>query len=498
LISLLEHLAESTLIAVLLAMTALSMRRTGISAATRHKLWLLAMGKLAIPSFLLWFAGNALASRIAFRPPLQVRVADFSHLLNVGRATGTLAISTVQDGLLPILLGAVWLVGTLFAIASWMRRLRQFAMPMSLPSEAVERAFARARQRLFLRQLVRIRISEHAAEPVLMGLWHPVVVLPEALTCSLSENELEAVLLHELAHAVRRDNLTNSIAHVISLLFWFHPLLWWMKRQLSIECEYACDEVVLAKATVREDYISGIVKAARFALSGPVPGISGIAGFEFKKRLELIMSRHEKTVRTRTGRGLVGGAAIALLIIPLAAGFLSRGLLKAQSIERRHGVEFITAASTDNTPQSRQILAELKVLLNPNETIFPASNNRWDKWLNGDVAYLITPEEHSAFLALKSDQQREQFINQFWDKRNPQPGSPVNSFKEEHYRRIAFANQHLAVPEAAGWQTDRGRIYIVMGPPDEIDSHPDQNREMWRYRQGNITVQFDTSDRRQS
>jgi GWxTD domain-containing protein len=98
-------------------------------------------------------------------------------------------------------------------------------------------------------------------------------------------------------------------------------------------------------------------------------------------------------------------------------------------------------------------------------------DSQYKKWLDQDVIYIISPEERSAFLHLATNEEREQFIEQFWQRRNPDPDSAENIFKEEHYRRIAYTNEHFAsgVP---GWRTDRGRIYIMWGPPDEIESHP--------------------------
>jgi len=95
----------------------------------------------------------------------------------------------------------------------------------------------------------------------------------------------------------------------------------------------------------------------------------------------------------------------------------------------------------------------------------------WRKWLNEDVAYIITDEERKAFKQMNTDEEREQFVEQFWLRRDPTPDTVENEYKEEHYRRIAYANEHFAsgIP---GWKTDRGRIYITFGPPDEIDSHP--------------------------
>jgi len=120
------------------------------------------------------------------------------------------------------------------------------------------------------------------------------------------------------------------------------------------------------------------------------------------------------------------------------------------------------------------------------------------KWLNEDVAYIITDEERAAFKRLSTDEEREQFIEQFWLRRDPTPDTAENEFKEEHYRRIAYANERFSsgIP---GWKTDRGRIYITFGPPDEIESHPSGGSyerpieegggttstfpfEIWRYR----------------
>lgn len=92
-------------------------------------------------------------------------------------------------------------------------------------------------------------------------------------------------------------------------------------------------------------------------------------------------------------------------------------------------------------------------------------------WLDHDVVYIILPEERDAFKKLTNDAERENFIEQFWLVRNPHPDSGENEYKEEHYRRIAFANERFAAG-VPGWKTDRGRIYILHGAPDSIESHP--------------------------
>jgi GWxTD domain-containing protein len=92
-------------------------------------------------------------------------------------------------------------------------------------------------------------------------------------------------------------------------------------------------------------------------------------------------------------------------------------------------------------------------------------------WLNQDVPYIISDEETRAFKSLSNDEERDAFIEQFWLRRNPNPDSPENEFREEHYRRIAYANEHFAAGKP-GWKTDRGHIYISFGKPDSIDAHP--------------------------
>ncbi len=95
----------------------------------------------------------------------------------------------------------------------------------------------------------------------------------------------------------------------------------------------------------------------------------------------------------------------------------------------------------------------------------------YKKWLDEDVRWIITDQEMKAFKSLSNDEEREAFIENFWLRRNPNPDSPENEFREEHYRRIAYANEHFAAGKP-GWKTDRGHIYIAYGKPDSIDSHP--------------------------
>jgi GWxTD domain-containing protein len=111
----------------------------------------------------------------------------------------------------------------------------------------------------------------------------------------------------------------------------------------------------------------------------------------------------------------------------------------------------------------------------------------YQKWLAEDVVWIITPKERAQFMKLSSNDERDEFIKQFWQDHDVQTlGGGENNFRMQHYRRIAYANQHFAAG-IPGWKTDRGRIFIMYGPPDSIDAHPGsvgpaKPYEVWHYR----------------
>jgi len=134
----------------------------------------------------------------------------------------------------------------------------------------------------------------------------------------------------------------------------------------------------------------------------------------------------------------------------------------------------------------------------PQSEIQKENQSPYDKWVEEEVPYIITDEERQAFKKLTTDDEREKFIDSFWERRNPNPGSRENEFKEEYYRRIAYANGHFAslgitevgpagsgASRMPGWRTDRGRIYIMYGPPNEVDSHSGDDEKVpfedWTY-----------------
>jgi GWxTD domain-containing protein len=163
------------------------------------------------------------------------------------------------------------------------------------------------------------------------------------------------------------------------------------------------------------------------------------------------------------------------LVLFLLASLL--GLVSFAAAQKSNSTSSDQAASASSAaqgspnadPLSRQLTDKQR---KENAKRFNAEISKtYKKWLDEDVPYIITDEERQAFKQLSNDEERDNFIEAFWQRRDPTPDTPENEYKEEHYARIAYANEHFpaGIP---GWRSDRGRIYIMYGKPDEIDSHP--------------------------
>ncbi len=163
-----------------------------------------------------------------------------------------------------------------------------------------------------------------------------------------------------------------------------------------------------------------------------------------------------------------------LILSLLGAPLMSFGLLAAaqQASPDTPDTPKEPAVSTSNPDQDplKRPINEKKKKQNA-KSLNQELSKTYKKWLDEDVVYIITDGERKAFKQLSNDEERDQFIEAFWQRRNPNPDSEDNEFKDEHYRRIEYANDHFAAG-IPGWRTDRGRIYIKFGPADEVDSHP--------------------------
>lgn len=167
-----------------------------------------------------------------------------------------------------------------------------------------------------------------------------------------------------------------------------------------------------------------------------------------------------------------------MLRIRFSVGLALLAMVSAFPAARAHGqdsaqsgtpTQSVTAADAQSNPLKRRLSD--KEIRQQQKELRQELKGAYKKWLDQDVRWIITDQERRTFMSLSNDEERDAFIEQFWRRRNPDPQSPDNSYREEVYRRIAYANEHFAAGKP-GWMTDRGHMYIAWGPPNSIDSHP--------------------------
>ena len=170
----------------------------------------------------------------------------------------------------------------------------------------------------------------------------------------------------------------------------------------------------------------------------------------------------------------------SLIVLAIASGLAAPARAQSDTpAASSPAAPFSSFSATASDPQTQPTDQTDPLKRKPNEKQKKAQkralnvelSKTYKKWLNEDVVWIITDQERAAFKQLSNDEERDNFIEAFWQRRDPTPDTEENEYKEEHYRRIAYANEHFAAG-IPGWKTDRGRIYIMYGPADEVDSHP--------------------------
>lgn len=298
-----EHLWQATLFAGLVMLLAWTLR--GAPARLRYNLYLLAPLKFLIPSALLLLVfrrfGGDLGSWIPrdlapFFDP-QGAMAAGMRWLGLSLPGLPVAGSGAGAGASPLWLLAllVWGGGAALLAFGWGRRLQ--ALDGHLRQEAVRASGPAAerlevqRHRLGLKKAVSLRISPEVAQPGVWGVRNPTVVLPASMAENLEADELDAVLLHELVHVERRDNLVSHALMVLRCLVWFHPLVWWLDRRLLAERERACDERVVEVTGRPDAYLRGLAKVLRLGLGARPVGVSLASGSDLQRRIRRLRSQ---------------------------------------------------------------------------------------------------------------------------------------------------------------------------------------------------------------
>ena len=176
-----------------------------------------------------------------------------------------------------------------------------------------------------------IRYSPGLLEPGVVGLFHPVLLLPAGIEERLTQRQFQAVLAHELCHIQRRDNFTAALHMIVEAVFWFHPLVWWIGARLVEERELACDETVLSLGNEPHDYAEGILHVCKSYLESPLSCVSGVTGASLKKRIHAILAGRVAPGLTSAKKLILAAAGVTALGFPILMGCFSAPQILAQS-----------------------------------------------------------------------------------------------------------------------------------------------------------------------
>ena len=216
----------------------------------------------------------------------------------------------------------------------------------------------------------------------------------------------------------------------------YHPVVWWISGVIRTEREHCCDDLAVALSGDAHEYAVALAALEQCRWGASETALAATGG-NLVKRIRRLL------IPTEGPGSLLAGSALT--------PFVSAGILMIAAA--------VGLAAWQAEPSPQRFFAQAPVGQAAPEA--PSKVSPYTKWLEEEVVYIIMPEERATFLALQTDAEREHFIEQFWKRRDPTPGTEENEFKDEHYRRIVYANLHFPTAFGkAGWRTDRGRIYI--------------------------------------
>jgi bla regulator protein blaR1 len=334
-----NHLWQSTAFGAGIGLLTLAFRRN--RAHVRYWLWLAASLKFLIPfAALLW-----LGAQIELVPIDRSGQAIVGILDNVAQPFTQPAPERVNSRGRPVPspekppfttivvqgFAVMWPLGSLAVLLVWAVRWRRVAAAVRNASPISSGPACETLRRLEGdAPRVRLVSSNQTVEPGVFGIVRPVLMWPAGIEDRLSDEQIVAILAHEVAHVRRRDNLAALVHMLIEATFWFHPLVWWIGARLVDERERACDEDVVRRGTAPDVYAESILKTVRFYVESPLVCVSGVTGSDLKKRVEHIM-KHDSTFVLSIARRLVLGAAlVASIAIPVAIGIVTSPRLAAQ------------------------------------------------------------------------------------------------------------------------------------------------------------------------
>jgi uncharacterized protein (TIGR03435 family) len=254
----------------------------------------------------------SLGSHLDVRPPAALAHARLPIVASAVELPQTLPLPAASEtrAALPTILWSIWLCGLAVHLFAWARRWRTV------------RSTLRAATPLRVDAPIPVLTTPARLEPGVFGILRPVLLLPVGLADRLTPEQFRAILLHEMCHVRRRDNLTAAIHMLVESLFWFAPPLWYIRGRLIEERERACDEHVLAQTRAPDEYAEGILSVCRFYVASPLLCSSGVTGSDLKRRIDEIVSPRILRDLSAAKKLLLACAALAVIGLPVFTGML--------------------------------------------------------------------------------------------------------------------------------------------------------------------------------
>jgi bla regulator protein blaR1 len=313
-----NHLWQSTLCSVALWLLTVILKEN--RAAVRYWLWLGASVKFLVPFSLFVSMSRQLGFRTlpaAVETPWSVAGKDISTPF--ATIAPSLQAGASTSSLLPAVLFVLWLFGFVVSLSLWLRSWRR-----------MRNAQNRATQ-LTIDFPIPVMGSPTPVEPGVLGIFRPVVLLPAGITDCLTPRQLQSILEHELCHVRRRDNLTAALHMLVEAVFWFYPLMYWIRARLIEERERACDEAVLEAGSDAEVYAEGLLNVCKFYLESLLPCVAGIGGADLKRRVVRIMTKQVVRKLDFSRKLLLGATGVVVIGVPIVLGLLTTELGRAKS-----------------------------------------------------------------------------------------------------------------------------------------------------------------------
>jgi beta-lactamase regulating signal transducer with metallopeptidase domain len=349
-----NHLWQATLFFLFVLVVSASLKRA--PARVHYSLWLVALAKFVLPSSAVaWLTrqagidfGSLLASSAGdptsvapitpFLSPVTSSPTIHYTVLPAPTVTGQDApayIATVeQHSYWYAALTLIWIAGCVLFLCLWLKRRRALSAVVRagrvVTSGREFDALGRVQSWLGMRRKVTLVSSPELTQPGVWRAFRPILVLPEGMAGRLDDDELEAVMMHELIHVERWDNLVSVPQRIVCCLMWFHPLVWLMDSRLLAEREQACDDAVIRLNGDSQVYASSIKKVCRHSLGWEFNGLSSAAGSDLKRRIRRIASAGTNRNTSVLHRAVLGVVATALICLSGAAAMINN----SESVDR--------------------------------------------------------------------------------------------------------------------------------------------------------------------